>query len=496
MEIPMQTTYRNSQLVAARTQTLISPRTLTVDELTDLQLDSRVQEGFLVLEKTPTGHVLREPVRVPLDKVLAAREKGLVSYVVKAFISERSSLIPWVFENQSLIRLARHFLRHFSGSTMTLYTYADTVSRYSRYLLQSPDMIISDIKAGGNIVDATRIPSHVGFLEDYMASLQDDGISTGRVHGAVKHIRTFYRVNGVELKLQEPISRRTTYKDRVPQPEELARLLDLSNLREATIISLLSLGGFRESTFSKLRYRHVRDDFESGRMPIHVHVEAEITKGKYGSYDTFLGGEAAEYLRLYLEDRKRGSKTQPSGHDGGSRDPEILNDDSPLITATSNAAPRPITAKRLRMVVRNVYGRAGLLKKSGGRMYELRVHSLRKYFKTRLVSAGVPESHVDYMLGHVTDTYNQVQSLGVEKLRNTYDAADLRIRAKTKSSSIELIKEYIRAHGLNPEQILTRDALQEGAATIIDQEDYQLQSLRRTFRDLVHQDVEAVQRSE
>jgi len=33
---------------------------------------------------------------------------------------------------------------------------------------------------------------------------------------------------------------------------------------------------------------------------------------------------------------------------------------------------------------------------------------------------------------HVTDTYDDVQSLGVEKLRNAYAAGDLRIRAKTK----------------------------------------------------------------
>ena len=41
-----------------------------------------------------------------------------------------------------------------------------------------------------------------------------------------------------------------------------------------------------------------------------------------------------------------------------------------------------------------------------------------------------------------------------------------------------------------------RETLLENAATVVDQEDHQLQSLRQTFRDLVHQDVEAVQRSE
>ncbi len=34
-----------------------------------------------------------------------------------------------------------------------------------------------------------------------------------------------------------------------------------------------------------------------------------------------------------------------------------------------------------------------------------------------LRAARVPESHEDYMMDHLADTYNQVQSLGVEKLR-------------------------------------------------------------------------------
>jgi len=59
------------------------------------------------------------------------------------------------------------------------------------------------------------------------------------------------------------------------------------------------MGGFREGTLVKLRYRHVADDLERGIVPLHVHVEAEITKGKYADYNTFLGAEAVEYLRLY-----------------------------------------------------------------------------------------------------------------------------------------------------------------------------------------------------
>lgn len=88
--------------------------------------------------------------------------------------------------------------------------------------------------------------------------------------------------------------------------EELVRLIDLADPREKVIISLLALGGFRPGTLTQLQYRHVRNDLEANMIPIHIHVEADITKGKYHEYDTFLGPEAVEYLDAYLELRKRG----------------------------------------------------------------------------------------------------------------------------------------------------------------------------------------------
>jgi intergrase/recombinase len=47
---------------------------------------------------------------------------------------------------------------------------------------------------------------------------------------------------------------------------------------------------------------------------------------------------------------------------------------------------------------------AELCIKPRGRMYELGVHSLRKYFKTQLLALGVQPDYVDYMMGHTVDT--------------------------------------------------------------------------------------------
>jgi site-specific recombinase XerD len=449
-----------------------------------------IKDGFLVLEKSLRGWPLRRPVRVALETVLEAREKGLVEYVLQAFGSERSTLIPWVFENQSLLKLARHFLRRFSGSPMTLYTYADTLSRYSRYLGHNPDLILQDVKNGGTIPDQNRVQNHISFLEGYLAQLQDDGLSPGRVHGAVKHIRTWYRVNGIDIKLQEPLSRRIIYKDRSPTPEELTKLLELSDLRGKLVVSMLALGGFREDTLSKLEYRHVREDLENNRTPIRVHVEAELTKGKYHDYDTFLGTEATEYLRFYLDQRRKGSPDLPRNGAGVPRPmpPEKLTDSSPLIRDQTANIPRSVTRKAIRRIVRNLYVKAGLVKKSGGRMYELRVHSLRKYFRTQLASLGVNTDYIEYMMGHTVDTYHDIQSLGIEKLRGAYAAAGLGIRPKTRLTKIDAIKEMLRAMGENPERILSREALADGATTNLEPDDLQdhyLEVLGRKLREVV-----------
>jgi len=66
---------------------------------------------------------------------------------------------------------------------------------------------------------------------------------------------------------------------------------------------------------------------------------------------------------------------------------------------------------------------------------------------------------IKYFMGKTIDTYEDVQSLGIETLRNLYTSAGLAIRPKTQVNRIEQLKEIIRAWGQNPEEILTKDAL-------------------------------------
>lgn len=128
-------------------------------------------------------------------------------------------------------------------------------------------------------------------------------------------------------------------------------------------------------------------------------------------------------------------------------------------------------------------------------MYDVRVHSLRKIFKRQLVNKGVPEPFVDYFMGHKRDVYTDIESLGVERLRQVYSAAGHCIREKTRKSLIEAIKTVIRAYGSDPEKILTSEAMDEGAAADVENGDpvnHQVTVLRRTLREIVRGEVQAV----
>jgi hypothetical protein len=93
--------------------------------------------------------------------------------------------------------------------------------------------------------------------------------------------------------------------------------------------------------------------------------------------------------------------------------PEEITENSPLIRDEGRAQPKGITTKQIRTIIHGLYVKADLITKSMGRYYDLRTHSVRKYFKTQKIALGVPADYVDYMMGHTIDTYDDIQSLGI-----------------------------------------------------------------------------------
>jgi site-specific recombinase XerD len=468
-------------------------RPLQLEDLPILENLGHVEGETLTLERSLKGWRLKNPVDIRLDKLLGVGEKGVAEYIIKSFIAQRPVLIPWVLDNLSLIALGRYLLRSKSGSLMGFYGYTNTVSLYCRRLNASPDSIIDDVKPDGIHVDPDRLLKHRRFLERCVSEMQDrePPVSPGRIEGYVRQVRTFYNCNGVEVPKPQLPRVRTLRKDRAPLQQELLRILDIAPIREKVIITALALSGMREGTLCQLRYHHVKEDLVKGRVPLHIHIDSEITKGKYADYDSFLNEEAVDMLRLYLDTRKAGTK--PQWRKGAQVDympAEQIDDDSPLLRDTHSAEPRPIGEKQIYKMVHELYHRAGLLTPGPHGGWDLRVHSLRKFFKTNMKALGVDSDYVDYMMGHVVDTYHDIQSKGVEHLRNIYARANLRIRPQTKLGKLDVLKEFARGLGMDPEKILLREAFTEPQMAYIDPTQQEIQQVQQISRALMRRFVD------
>ena len=109
-----------------------------------------------------------------------------------------------------------------------------------------------------------------------------------------------------------------------------------------------------------------------------------------------------------------------------------------------------------------------------------------------MASLGVDRDYIEYMMGHTISTYHDIKMKGIEYLRGIYMASNLSIKPKTRLSKIDALKEIIRAWGLNPEEILTRDALVQPHRTVMDHgqlENHQLSQLTTALRQQMLKEI-------
>jgi len=416
----------------------------------------------ITVTHSPRGYKLQKPLTLTVPEPQNAADEKLQQYIINSLSWKMPRLVPFTFNNTSTIEVAKHLLRHRTGSTATLYQYIYGVHRFCRWANTQPDQLIKNCQDQDGDPKPKALANYSRLLDDFVGCLQAEGLAPGTVSNHVKSVKALFRANRLKLELPYNLSKRTVYSDRAPTPEELQRIIDLANVREKVIISMLALAGFRIGTLVKLQYRHVKRDLEKMTIPIHVHVEADITKGKYHDYDTFLGQEAAEYLRTYIQLRRQGSPT-------GRMPPENIHDESPLLRDKQNRYPKPLSPGRLHQIVHGLYIKAGLItRKPLGRRYDLRAHSIRKFFRTQMAALGVDRDYIEYMMGHTISTYHDIKMKGIEFLRGIYLASGLSIKPKTRINKIDALKEIIRAWGLNPEEILTKEALTKPHRTVID----------------------------
>jgi len=438
------------------------------------------------MEKTELQHIqeLSRTDKASIDELQdliesanTPRERAAKRFIIEAFRGKMSSLIPFSMENESILNIASYLLKYTkSKSKATLYQYVFGVYRFCRWLGKAPDEVIREVMFKEKTID-----DYIKTIDSFVGDLQAEGLAPGTINNHVKGMKTLFRVNGITLALLYRLPKYTKYSDRAPTPEELTSIMEIANVKEKTVISILALSGVRIGTLVKLTYGHVRKDLEAGVAPIHVHVEAEITKGKYQEYDTFLGYEASQCLKTYLDIRRKGTQKIP---------PETLTDESPLIRNECRNRVFPVTPGGVSKLVHRLLIKAGIIEKDETKHYQVRPHSLRKYFRTQLGAIStIPTDYIDYMMGHTVSTYNDIKMKGIDFLRNLYASTGLSIRPKTRLSRIDRLKMFAESLGLNPDEVLSKDALTTPHRTVVDSESRKIEILNEALKHAILQEL-------
>ena len=413
----------------------------------------------------------------------------IAEFIHEALKNRKASLIQFAMLSPAVLEMAKYIKRHGSQSYSTLYLYVWSVQKYCQWREADPDLLVGECLLDDSLPNQKALLLEARNLDDYVGCLQSENLSPGHISNCVKAVKTLFRTNNLNLNLPYRMHRYCVSRDRATSQEELNRLVDIADLRGKVIILILALCGCRIGTLSKLKYRHVRFDLERNVFPVHLHIEAQIVKGKYGDYDTFLPKEAIDCLKAYLEMRRTGGLPNKIP-------PETITDESPLLRSEHAKSVRPLGESEIYNILHRYMAQAGLLGFKVGRRYKVRPHSLRKFFRTQMAALGMQSDYIEYIMGHKVSTYHDIEMKGTEFLRNEYAKAGLCIKPKQESNKMSIVRDFLKSMGLNPEEILSKEALSMPHRAVIGSplqlsEQEQIEAMLRALMQKMKQDIVA-----
>jgi len=314
--------------------------------------------------------------------------------------------LGWALGFESSRRWINGVLAERTGSNYTVKGYVFALWDFCQFAGLNPDELVDLARR-----DRSRVEDMV---REWVVKRQKERKlkRSSIAYSYVAPIKSFFRYNDVRLRVKQPKS------DAVPLSphslEEIRELLSVANVRERALILLLKDSGLSREDVVKLKYGDIRREFEAGKEFIHIRMLRG--KGKI-AYDTFIGRNAVEALRAYLNFRRnRGEK---------------ITDDSPLIASRGG---KPLTPKGISTLFLR------LTKKSG---IETSAHRLRKTFESYL-GLSAPSILVKYWMGHSLGVEKSYFLPPIEKQREEYIKAYRQIDISEKElSEVERRKQQI-----------------------------------------------------
>lgn len=312
-------------------------------------------------------------------------------------------------------------------------------------------------------------------LLDYVSWMEDQRNTPGYIDNVLKGIKSWLVYNRIQIKRKIRITDMgttpTLRNEKVPDQEQLGKILSASTPRGRAIVSLMAFSGVRPQvmgTFNGgdgLRISDLPDLRIEGKeakfavIPAMIVVRREISKVK-NQYITFLGREGCEHMLGYLRERLVGG--------------EEIGPDSALIThERANHKDRrfmvtPSVSSVIRSAVRGVAS--------------ARPYALRGYFDTQLLLAEsngcMTHAYRQFFMGHkgdmearYTTNKGRLTDQMLDDMRRSYmhseiflstTGSDSKMQARMKKALFDVWKKQAEMHGIDPESVIPGRAARPG----------------------------------
>ena len=300
-------------------------------------------------------------------------------------------------------------------SYLTATTWLRTLGLYCELEKTSPDKILESMNK----------PDFRDKFADFVRKMEREGKAGSYIIRYKKVLRSFGRFNNKNVELNINIANDhlspTIENERVPNKDELSRLLRKATSRGRVSISLMAFAGLRPESLGNyegidgLRLKDIKglrliENIEFEKIPVMVSVKSMLSKARH-QYFSFLGEEGATYIKEYLEERRRQG--------------EELDYDSPLLQFDNKKAyARKNALLRTTLITRDIRDAiqgAGL---------KMRPYVLRAYFSTALDIAEskglISHPWRQFIMGHKGDiearysTNKRLPPDMIEEMRESY----------------------------------------------------------------------------
>jgi len=308
-----------------------------------------------------------------------------------------------------------------------------TSSLYRRglsYFLSFIDARPEDIQKGYEEMQERDFKHKYGqLLRAWSADMVSKGYSPGSVGSFAVAVRSFFKYNDLPLSFVANIRRKVSFHNRDITKEEVIHILSVSSPRDRAFFAVMAQSGLRPSTLCALRMKHIEPDYSQNTIPLKISVPEDPTKGQYHSYLTFIGEDANRFLRDYLKTRPNLNRESYVFTKQGSEEPMIRN----TISSLFRKAVRMLRDK----------GLMDYEQKQKDKPAEIRLYSLRKWFRKYAIQAGF--ENVDFWMGHtgpgVDSAYRPKDEEFYRKIYAEKAMPFLRLETSTPSETEKKIEE-------------------------------------------------------